>query len=431
MGLFFTVLYLLYMFASPASWIPELTTAKVEVILAVLAVLATVPRMLNRSLFHRTPQIFIFILFFLLVVASPILGGWFGGVPGAITEQAPYLLVLFLVRLNCDTIGRRRVLLGTFALLLTVIAAVGTYNFSKDPENPDNKFVFDQGVEDQDSDTKIVDYRLKAQGLLDDPNDFAQSMLVSIVLLSALWDTSMARNLFGVIVPSAILFLGIYLTHSRGALVAVAIVLAVAFRRKLKLWGSIAFAALMGLAMFAAKFAGSRSISINSGIDRLDLWSEGLTLLKQSHLLGIGLHNFADEVGMTAHNSLLLVATETGMLGLVLFMSVIVITYYQLNRLRASIISTNAPDTAPVLREIRAYELALTGYLATGWFLSRAFHPMPYLLVGLIASLVGEYSDLNPDWELTPRWPTWLRTSLAASVLSLVLIYVMVRLRAV
>ena len=93
------------MFGSPASWIPTLATAHVEIFLALLAVLATTPRMLRQRFFHRTPQVFTALLFFLLVVCSPVLAGWFGGIPMAIKEQAPVVLVLLLVRVNCDSLG--------------------------------------------------------------------------------------------------------------------------------------------------------------------------------------------------------------------------------------------------------------------------------------------------------------------------------------
>ena len=292
-----------------------------------------------------------------------------------------------------------------------------------------NEFVFRQGLDDDSNGTVGVDYRLKAQGLLDDPNDFAQAMLLGIVLLTVLWGSNWVTNFFGVILPGGILLYGIYLTHSRGALVAMAITLAVALRKKLKLWGSIAFAFLLAAGMLAARFTGGRQISVGSGADRLELWSEGLYLLKHSRLLGIGYHNFADQVGLTAHNSLLLVATETGVLGLIVFISGFVICFYQIFRLTRALTEMGGQER--LLRELRSYELALTAYLSSSWFLSRAYNPIPYLLIALVACVVAQQAELHPDWELTPSWPVWLRTSVLASVGALALIYAMVRLRTV
>jgi O-antigen ligase len=263
-------------------------------------------------------------------------------------------------------------------------------------------------------------------------------MLVTIMLSTMLWGDNRFSNFVRVILPIGVLIGGIYLTHSRGALVALAVTLAVALRRKLKLWGSAVFAVLFAGGLFAARFTGGREISMESGADRLSLWSEGLNLLKGSHFLGIGYRNFADEIGMTAHNSILLVATETGLLGLLLFLAVISISFLQLRNLY-SMVKLSAPQhglaervvDGEVLRELRACELALTAFLASSWFLSRAYHPLPYLLVGLTAALVAEQGDLHPDWELSPRWTTWLWTSVAASVGAIALVYLMVRLRAV
>ena len=106
MGLILTVVYLLYMLGSPAVWLPFLAQASVQVYVSFLAVVATAPRLLSGSVIRHTPQIAVFCGFFTVVVASPLLQRWAGGVILAFREMAPFLLVLLLVRVNCDTVAR-------------------------------------------------------------------------------------------------------------------------------------------------------------------------------------------------------------------------------------------------------------------------------------------------------------------------------------
>jgi hypothetical protein len=351
----------------------------------------------------------------------------------AVREQLPYLLALFFVRVNCDTIARRKILVGALLLLMTCLTLAGAYNYHAYPDDPENKFVFRQnasgdGAVTDEPDIKW-DHRLKAQGLLDDPNDFAQALLVTMALSTVFWGQSMFLNSFLVLLPGVILLYGIYLTHSRGVLVAMVLMIMVVFRRRLKLWGTVLAGILSAVALVVMRFAGGREISVSSGVDRLDLWAEGLVLFKQSFGFGIGIHNFADEVGKTAHNSLLLVAVETGIIGLILFIAVFVISFAQLKR-TVQPIDGSAPD--PVLaHEARCYEAALVAFLGTAWFLSRAYNPIPYILVGLVATLTAQVADRAPDAPLLPPWPIIVRNSVILAPVCLAVIYLMVHLRAV
>jgi O-antigen ligase len=176
------------------------------------------------------------------------------------------------------------------------------------------------------------------------------------------------------------------------------------------------------------QFTGGRQISVSSGASRLELWSEGLYLFKHSLGLGIGYHNYEDEVGQTAHNSFLLVGVETGILGLTLFIALWVICFTQLNRV-ARPVDGSAPD--PVFaHEARSLEAALAAYLATSWFLSRVYHPIPYLLIGLVAALAFQVAERSPDVPLLPSWLVVVRNSLIIGPACLAVIYILVRLRA-
>ena len=429
MGLFFTLFFLLYMLASPVVWIPELQFVPMQIFIAILASLASVPRLLSGSLFRKTPQITVFTVFFGLVMASTLLDVYLRGTLIALNEQLPYLLLMFLIRINVDTASRRRVLLGSMLTLLVALAVFGSINYHRYDGDPRSRWVFrhvPESEESEDAEVETSDFRLKAQGLLDDPNDFAQALLIGIAFSIVLRAKDLPIKNALLLLCSAALFYGVYLTKSRGALVAVAISLTVAFRRKLTFIGSTLIGAAAASGLLLIRFVGGRQISLSEGAERLDLWSEGLQMLKHAPW-GIGYHNYTDQVGLTAHNSFLLVAVENGLLGMTTFIGGFVICFYHLNRI---VVPAPGYDPDPgFAREARAMELAMTAYLATAWFLSRAYSPLPYMLVALVASLASQEQDRLPDVELLPRWPTLARTTIIVSICALVAIYVLVRLR--
>jgi hypothetical protein len=439
MGLLFTVVYLLYMLASVATWLPILAGAGVQMYISALAFVCTLPRLLHASLVRHTPQMFVFSGFFGVLVLSPLLQRWAGGTIEAFREQIPYFLLLFLVRVNCDTPSRRKVLIMGLLFLMTSLVLVGSYNFHAHPDDVENKFIFRHHIGDDapgisednepDVDTGSIRYdlRLKAQGILDDPNDFGQALLITIALSTVFWGQGAFANIFLVLIPGAVMMYGIYLTHSRGALVAVAVTAVVAMRRRLKIWGAAILGALMAGGMIMLRFTGARQISVSAGQDRLSLWSEGLYLLKHSLGLGIGYHEFAEQVGHTAHNSILLVAVETGVVGLMLFSTTLVICATQLVRIAQPFNGTE-PD-ATTAHEARCMEAALAAYLSSAWFLSRAYNPFPYLLVGLISALAYQASEALPERPLLPSWIVILRNAAIFAFLSLAGVYVLVRLR--
>jgi len=427
MGLLFTFAYLAYMLASPVSWFPGLAATNVQMYIVLIALLATVPKVRTEGAFRHTPQMTVAAVLFLWLVCSPLTHLWFGGALKAFTEQFPFIVLLFLLRINCArAISRRRLVTG-LVLLMTALTAVGIYQYQVNPDVPDNKFVLRYSVGDMEN--AHVIYRLKGQGLLDDPNDFAQILLICAMLSTLFWSDSKLLNLIRVVVPLCILFYGVFQTHSRGALVAIAAAIASSLRKKLKLWGSVLVAMLVVGGLLAVNFTGGREVSVEGGMDRLDIWSDGLGLLKQTYFMGVTYGQFSEQIGITAHNSVLLVAAELGLLGLILFVALWVLSFIQVNRIRVA--ASGAAPELPVLRESRALELALVAFVTTSWFLSRAFTAAPFMLIGLVAGFVAEQGERSDKLELTPRWPVWLRTSILISMAALAVIWAMVRFRGV
>jgi small-conductance mechanosensitive channel len=147
-----------------------------------------------------------------------------------------------------------------------------------------------------------------------------------------------------------------------------------------------------------------------------------MQLMKSHPLFGVGFGNLADYLGHTSHNSILVCAAELGLFGfyfwcLFLFPSVrdAIVTAspaqvseggpvlrkpepspYQVRKIEPAV------DKAEINSLGRLMVLSLTGYLVTGWFLSRAFVMTLYLLGGM-AEVV--YQMALQRGMVAPRWP--------------------------
>ena len=429
MGLILTLIYFLYMYVSPATWIPWLSTITVQPIMAALASLCTIPRFLTRSPFKASPPLLLFAAFSTFAAISPVFHGWFGGV-----AESSYAIVipaffLFLIPLNVDTSARRKIVVLALFCSMLGLSLAGIRDYHLAPE--ESKFVMNQAVDVDDevaaTENSPAFYRLKAQGLIDDPNDFAQMLLITVSFSFILWSRKWLTNILFVLAPASILLYAVYLTHSRGALVAIVVMVAVAFRRRFRLLGSVTLAAAVAVALLLSRFTGGREIGMSGGADRLEIWSEGWELFKQSPLYGHGFGGFGDTMNIAPHNSVVLVAVELGLIGLVVWVSIFVLSFAQLNRIVTP--SDGTPPDPALRQHAVCLETALAAFLATSWFLSRAYYPPSFVLVGLVGGLVYQESVRRPGADLMPPWKTCILWSLAASAAALAMIYVMLRLQ--
>src|SRR5262249_32778235 len=108
----------------------------------------------------------------------------------------------------------------------------------------------------------------------------------------------------------------------------------------------------------------------DTGSARIWLWSDGLMLLRESPLFGIGKGEYADRALLVAHNSFVHGFTELGFVGGTLFVGGF---YYSLSTL-ARLRGKRAAGLRPELRALRPYLLAiLTGYVVGMMSLSRNY----------------------------------------------------------
>lgn len=180
------------------------------------------------------------------------------------------------------------------------------------------------------------------------PNDLAASLLLpfSLALAGLL---SEGRPLKRALLLAALVLIAtaIFLTMSRGALVALSATLsAVLFRAgaRKRMLIPIVLVTLPIIFMPESFYDRLKEAPTGRGTGRLDIFIAGIEVIKHNPVMGVGLENFTIAYdrfagyapvfrgrGRAAHNMYLEVWAETGLIGFALFIAAI---YYQLKRVR-------------------------------------------------------------------------------------------------
>ena len=144
-------------------------------------------------------------------------------------------------------------------------------------------------------------------------------------------------------IPSSIF--AIILTGSRTSLIAIipfGIYLfatqQIKFDRKILVFG-ILLISLLALLPFIPQTVITRLGTVGASIEagdlggRGDLWREGITAFAQHPILGVGGGAINYAIGAAVHNTFISVATETGLIGFALFLSILGLVVYKVSRL--------------------------------------------------------------------------------------------------
>jgi O-antigen ligase len=289
---------------------------------------------------------------------------------------------------------------------------------------------------------------LQGLGALNDPNDFGQLLVSLIPLMFISWRAKkMITNVVLVILPVGALLFGVFLTHSRGDLVALTAVAVIAARRRIGTLPAIMLAGCLFLAAMALHFTGGRNISASAGEDRTALWGQGMQVLKSHPLFGVGYGSLPDYTDdhLTAHNSVIVCASELGLFGLYFWCLFLFPTVRDAlasaSPARTSEGELIVPeeeqfpqpgwkieeiDKTEVNRLGRLMVLSLTGFLVAGWFLSRAW-VMTFFLLGGMAEVVFQMALQRG--MIAPRLPLKRVLGYAGGLaISLLLVmYIMIR----
>lgn len=419
MGFVLSILYFVTYYLTPDALFGPLAAYRVELIIAVLLFFVSIPK-LHRALILKAPQTAALIGLIVAVFLSVAIGArWASHAVQVLLDFVPNAFAYFLVCVHCDSKKKLQILVLVLCFACFFVIANGCVAYLHGvPEAPrhnmDSHEIVPLPLEAtripyllaMRSDAGDMIFRLRGLGEINDPNDFGQLIVCVIPLVFIFWlPKRIFRNFVFVILPVCVLLYGTFMTHSRGALLALVAMAVVAARRRIGTLPAVLIAGGVFAAAMALHFTGGRDISADAGSDRTQLWSEGLQLLKSHPFFGVGFGSMPDltESHHTAHNSLVVCAAELGLFGLYFW------CLFLFSTLRDALAITSpnkvaegeeiAPedtlfpvaakttavfDKAEVNRLGRLLFLSLTGFLVTGWFLSRAFAVTLFLLGGMV-----------------------------------------------
>lgn len=423
MGLILSVVY----FA--ASYLATITVFGVvateihtEQILVALVALVSLPALM-KSFILKTPQSLALVGLAIAVLLSVLIGvHWPGGAVHAFFIFLPNAFAYFLVCLHFNSKFRLRILILMLLFVCLFVIVHGAIDLAQTGGSSSPSQTLQAGSAElaqwnvahpyllpMHNDKGEWFYRLRGMAEIGDPNDFGQLIVCVIPLVFFFWQQKKRfRNIVFVILPVCVLLYGVFLTHSRGALLALTAVAVVAARRRIGSLPSLLLAGGLFVAAMALNFTGGREISVESGAGRTGLWGESMELLKTHPLFGVGYGNLPDYLGHTAHNSVAVCLAELGLFGFYfwcLFLFPTVRNSLEMaspskvsepepilleeELFPAATRKTEAIDKAEINRLGRLMILSLTGFLVAGWFLSRAF-VTTFFLLGGIAEVVFE-----------------------------------------
>lgn len=435
-------LYLLLVLVRPQEY-PQLAGTGIPM-LPVALVLALSSWLFSRHKRFDEPQYLVLPLFAVTISLSIALNGWVGGAIEYFTLFAP-TLVAFVVLANTTTTPRR---LRWVMVLFTASAALMAVHGIRQKSDG----VGWTGM------PLVDDGRIQYLGIFSDPNDLA--MLFAICLPMAVYLSSRAgllglRRLLWLGVALLLLY-GIYLTNSRGGMLAVAAMLGA------WLWmrrGPVSALAVGAVGLIAMRLLPSRlhelDVSEQSASGRVEAWYEGIQMFLGSPLYGVGTGNFVEHHHLTAHNSLVLVLAENGIIGFVLWFMFVGYCFWMMVRLLRQAPVGSYPGQAddpygdggwdggtsvqdgeepgPVEdseweavlveqwrqdRTVAAVLLvSLVGFASTAFFLSRSYIILLYLLAAVVVahwSAVRERFPAIAGFSLTGDLPRWALLSGAA-----------------
>ena len=471
MAFFLTLLYILTAFVSPPVLFGEFHQYHVEIIIAVLALLSSIPSLAGSGFLQLPQTLALFVLWVIIVISVSINASFTDGAM-ALYYFVPVTFPYFLTALNCKT--KRHLQLIFLAMFLgSLYFIIHGYLDLKNNVTP-SLYLYGEGLR-----------RLRGLGLVNDPNDFSQVM-VSLVPCFYLFRTKTAiANLFTVVLPIAVLVTGLYLAHSRGAAIGLMTIVILTARRKIGTVPALVVGGILFAGSLAFGWSGGREVSMEAGADRLDAWLVGIEFIKAHPLFGIGNNRFGELNYITAHNSVVVCAAEDGILGFVCWIMFVFSNMRMGVRVGsvttdeksapasaaqldekpenawAKMLARSKQDTAeqpkaletpaqPALPSLQTTEdaatlkasvdevqtmarmivLALTGFLTAGWFLSRALSPWMFMYCGMLVAVQRMAKERGFPVSQEPTKFLFQRAVAIAAGL-LVLLYVTLKIRAV
>lgn len=411
---FLSLLYLVLTIIRPQDYIPSIANVPIMPVVLGLAFLGWI---ISPRKSFAEPQYPLLVMFLMAMLMSQVANGWVGGALKQLKDFGPYVAAFFVLSTSLTTRRRMVVTLAVTAMCTILLALHGIQQA-------------DTGV-GWTGKGLVADGRICYVGIFNDPNDLGLLFVIALPMIMYMAGYSrFLMRLFWLAGAIAVLY-GVYLTQSRGTLLAVMLIFGIwVWRKRGAIWAGVLGG--IGLAVVMA-YSASRVQDIGvddpSAFGRVDAWYEGMHMFFSDPLFGIGAGNFTDYNYLTAHNSLVLVLAETGLLGYTCWLAFVGYGFLMMWAIMRHTPDAMDEETALDLRAEQKIAstlfLSLCGCYLAAFFLSRSYIVLLYLQAAMV---VGQYIRVRhqfpslPSFDIMQHGWRWIPISLA----SIVALYLMV-----
>ena len=374
--------------------------------------------LLSRQKRLDSPQHALLFLFYIVLMVSSIASGWFGGAIVQLEKFGPTLLAFLIMAAALDSQARLRAAMAVLTVCATVLAIHGIEQASIGVGW--TGVGLSQGT------------RIQYVGIFNDPNDLGMLFVTCLPMafyLARKGGWLGFRRLFWWLVAIVLLY-GVFLTDSRGTMLAMLAMLAVyAWQRYGGAIAGVAAACGAGVLLLLPSRIQEMDVTEASAMGRVESWYEGLQMFRSAPLFGIGPDRYSDMYNLTAHNSFVLVLAETGIIGFVLWIAFVgycfrmmfagvsgsaALAQFEYASGAGLEIEIEADTSEAGQEELDAWDaaaqahnedrvlaltllLSLTGFFTCAFFLSRSYVVVLYLLAAMVVAHYGTMQSRAPD----------------------------------
>lgn len=424
------------LFVRPAEIVPALVGWNIYEYLILACLAASFPAVLEQftanSLEERPVTVCVLGLF-LAVTLSELTHLHFARLvdtDGPVIDFAKMVLYYVLFVGLVDSPARLRAFLFWMLVFATTTISLAVLQYQGYITLPNLTQTLD-GARDRVTGVDVHFLRLAGSGIFHDPNELG--VLISLSALLALyWLTDRrsgpARLLW--LAPLVLFFYAMSLTQSRGALLALLAGLAVLLVARFgwRIAAIVGLFAVPALFLFLAGRQTDLSTEDGTGQQRIQIWSDGLMLMRESPLFGVGEGEFNQRIGLVAHNSYLQCFAELGVFGGMFFVGAFYLAVEQMLRL-GDRRKYALPD--PDMRRLYPYVLGLVASWTVGMMSLTLCYILPTYTVLALATVFGRTVPADPPLPATPFDMRLLRRLLLVAAVGFAALYVFVRLSVV
>jgi len=250
--------------------------------------------------------------------------------------------------------------------------------------------------------TSSIEDRVRFRGDLHDPNEVSLTICAGALSLLIAFTLRKKRSFGAFIcrVSAVIVVWTVFMTQSRGGLVAAMLVPGVYVVRRYGI-KAVFPAAALGIPIIMLGSRSGEAADVSTTL-RYEAWSTGLEMFRHSPIFGVGARQFTEHNFLTAHNSYVLTMSELGFPGMVLFVAVI---YLSVKSLLVGLRELRAVPEAEVATVWGMSLLAsMAGILFQINTLSFAYHSVLWIFFALVGAWCSAIRYHRPDFRVRLSW---------------------------